>query len=79
MVITNSVELYDPAKNEWFQAAQMLERRYYPHAGAVNDFVYVFGGMCDNGSMLTSSERYSIKDNTWAKVNNFCSKSHHFV
>lgn len=47
--------------------------------GDVIDFVYVLGGMCDNSSLLTSSERYSIKDNTWVKVNNYFAKSHHFV
>lgn len=65
----NSVELYDPAKNEWCLTAPMLERRCHFQAGTVGNFVYIFGGK--RNLILSSVERYSISDNSWTMVSNF--------
>lgn len=73
----NSVEFYDPERNEWNHVAPMLEARENFQAGTVNDFVYVFGGKLHfpiRKLLLTSVERYSIENNSWTKVTNFFSR-----
>lgn len=65
----DSVEYYDPATNEWFPAAPMLEPRYEHKAVTHNDFVYVLGGCNsrDYGS-VESVDRYSLCENKWTRV-----------
>lgn len=66
----DSVEIYDHAKNEGSPAASMLHARIRFIAEASRDFVYVFGGD-DAGTLISSIERYSIRDDTWTMVINF--------
>lgn len=69
LAFLDSVEYYDPIKNEWFPAAPMLEPRYEHKAVTHNDFVYVLGG-CNhsNYGSIQSVDRYSIYENKWTRV-----------
>lgn len=74
-IYLNSVEVYDPKKNEWSAVASMLQERGWLVAGTVANFVYVFGGRGHTNpqyyspTLFTSVERYSIEEDTWTKVN----------
>lgn len=70
VVTISLVEIYDPAKNEWFQAAPMLQPRMNFNAGALNDYVYVLGGSNESSQFIPEIERYSITRNNWERVNN---------
>lgn len=65
----NSVELYDPEKNEWSILTPLLQPRCNFQTATVDDFVYVFGGQ--RNLLLTTVERYTIEDDSWTKVNKF--------
>lgn len=67
LVLTQSVEVYDPAANAWSPLAETK----LPHADAfaaqlLDDTVLILGGQSD--SALFSAERYTVGTDTWADV-----------
>lgn len=64
----HSVEIYDPAKDEWFPAAPMLQPRKDITAGTVNDYVYVMGQSHHDSRLNPGIEKCSITKNDWERV-----------
>jgi N-acetylneuraminic acid mutarotase len=66
----NSVEVYDPEKNAWFQAAPMLTPRVAGAAATGADGrIYTIGGEQEPGFHPVSTvETYDPTDNTWSQI-----------
>eukprot|EP00794_Sanderia_malayensis_P015965 gene15965-17571_t len=61
----NSVERFDPHKNEWHMVSSMNKRRCGVGVAVLNDLLYAVGGH-DGSSYLNSVERYDPKTNQWS-------------
>lgn len=61
----NSVERYDPHKNEWHMVCSMNKRRCGVGVAVLDDLLYSVGGH-DGSSYLNSVERYDPKTNQWS-------------
>lgn len=64
----DSVEKYDPLRDEWTPVASMNKQRFGAEAGVSCGFLYVVGGKASD-RWLTSIERYEPINNTWTMVN----------
>lgn len=62
--ILSSVEVYDPATNQWHYASSMLDRRKGAASVVYNDSIIVFGGAGDVGLHRTV-EVYSPATGAW--------------
>lgn len=62
----NSVECYNPNRNEWVSMAPMNEFRSGAQAGVVNGALFVFGGRDERVS--PTIERYDPEENRWTLV-----------
>jgi N-acetylneuraminic acid mutarotase len=63
--ILNSVEVYDPTKDQWHYADSMHYRRKGASAAAFGDSIFVFGGGGEYGVLHRAIEVYSPQDGTW--------------
>lgn len=61
----NSVERYDPQKNEWHMVCSMNKRRCGVGVAVLDELLYSVGGH-DGSSYLNSVERYDPKTNQWS-------------
>lgn len=63
----DSVEKYDPLRDEWTPVGSMNKQRFGATAGVSCGFLYVVGGRASYRS-ATSIERYEPINNTWTMV-----------
>ena len=62
-----TVELYDPVKNEWNYIKPMRQKRSFGHGSAVSDGkIYVAGGKTRR--LLSSMECYDPKTKRWTNL-----------
>jgi len=60
--------LYNPKNNTCLFARMMNKARYAAAVIHIDGFVYVLGGKQANGIVLSSCERYNMRDNTWTEL-----------
>ncbi len=67
----SAVAIYDPETNQWSTGADMPTPRVGVAAGAIEGYVYVFGG--SNNELVNSNlvHRYGPVKDQWAKVANY--------
>ena len=63
----NSVERYDPQKNQWTAMAPMSTRRKHLGCAVYNNMIYAVGGR-DDCTELSSAERYNPATNSWSPI-----------
>ena len=61
--------VFDPIVWRWEQLANMNQKRSSLAVAGHEDFLYAFGGVSDpNHAVLSSMERYSLREDCWEKV-----------
>jgi N-acetylneuraminic acid mutarotase len=61
----NTVEIYDPLKNEWTDGAPLPEPRAAHIAEIVNGTIYAISGLDFDHHAVTTNFAYNIENNTW--------------
>lgn len=61
----NTVEVYDPNKDEWFTRASMPTARAYLSAVTINGYIYAIGGRTASEPWVKTVEMYDPYTNTW--------------
>jgi large repetitive protein len=62
----NTAAVYDPTTNGWTMLAPMVTGRGGPTVQALNNLIYVIGGMDNSGASLSSVEIYNPATNAWS-------------
>ena len=63
-----TAEAFDPNENAWRRIASTLEKRGGAGGAAVNQKVFVFGGLGNNAPVSNSSEMYDPANNIWSII-----------
>ena len=66
--ITNRCDVFDTEDKVWKKTGSMKKNRVDAGMAALNGFIYVAGGYWSYGSLMTSVERYCLKDKRWIFV-----------
>jgi hypothetical protein len=68
-MVSNAVERYDPAVNQWMVVDSLNHPRTYAAAAvSVSDEIFVFGGKYDDFTMVSTVEKYNPNFNEWVDV-----------
>ena len=67
---TSIVEVFDFDSLTWYKVAQMNTPRAYATAVALDDSIYVMGGVDDSGRVLNTVEVYDRTKNEWHYTSN---------
>ena len=69
---TNTVECYDPERDEWKSCAGLNTARCHSGCVATENLIFIIGGGATIGqlrdSMLSSVEKYNPEENSWSYV-----------
>ena len=68
VVVTDDVDMYDPAADSWQQMAAMPTARSSPAAAVLDGKIYVSGGFLPTGVYSDALEAYDTVADTWTKL-----------